>query len=64
MCEIKNSTLYYTPSKKKSPDEDFDCIKIMNNCRIAYVKTIFEDKTIDAEAFIDNVVKEFNKKYK
>ena len=42
--------------------KDFDYAEIITCCRLAYVKTIFEDKTIDAEAFIDNIVKEFNKK--
>ena len=42
--------------------KDFEYDEIMDCCRLAYVKTIFEDKTIDAEAFIDNIVKEFNKK--
>ena len=43
---------------------DFDYVGIMNCCRQAYVKTIFEDKTIDAEAFVDNLVNQFNKNYK
>ena len=34
----------------------------MNCCRIAYIETTTKDKTIDAEAFIDNIVKDFNKK--
>lgn len=48
----------------KCKNRDFNYIEIMNCCRVAYVKTIFEDKTIDAEAFLDNLVKEFNKNYK
>jgi len=48
----------------KCKNMDFDYVGIMNCCRQAYVKTIFEDKTIDAEAFVDNLVKEFNKNYK
>ena len=48
----------------KCKNREFDYIEIMNCGRSAYVKTIFEDKTIDAEAFVDNLVKEFNENYK
>ena len=33
----------------------------MNCSRLAFVKTITQDKTIDVEAFIDNIVRGFNK---
>lgn len=37
----------------------------MNYCKVAYVKkSIFEEKTIEAETFLDNLVKEFNKNHK
>ena len=45
----------------KDKDKDWNYIDIINCCRSAYVKTITIDKTLDSEAFIDNVVAEFKK---
>lgn len=42
-------------------NKEWDYLDIMNCCRPAFVKTITIDKTIDLEAFIDNIVNEFNK---
>ena len=42
-------------------NKEFDYIDIMNCCRLAFIKTITVDKTIDPEAFIDNIVNEFDK---
>jgi len=42
-------------------NKEWDYLDIMNCCRPAFIKTINEDKTIDAEAFIDNIVNEFSK---
>ena len=39
----------------------YNYIDIMNCCRPAFFKTITEDKTIDVEAFIDNILERFNK---
>lgn len=57
--DIKKAT-----KRIKCKNREFDYIEIMNCGRSAYVKTIFEDKTIDAEAFVDNLVKELNENYK
>jgi hypothetical protein len=45
----------------KYKNKDWDYLNIIANCRLAYIQTITKDKTIDAEAFVDNIVKEFNK---
>lgn len=45
----------------KNKNREFDYIDIMNCCRPAFIKTISEDKTIDPEALIDNIVNAFNK---
>lgn len=45
----------------KCQNKDWKYIDIINCCRSAYVKTITIDKTLDSEAFIDNVVAEFKK---
>lgn len=42
-------------------NREWDYIDIMNCCRPAFFKTITEDKTIDVEAFIDNILEKFNK---
>lgn len=42
-------------------DKELDYLETMNCCRLAFIKTITQDKTIDAEAFIDNIINEFNK---
>ena len=42
-------------------NKEFGYIDIMNCCRPDFYKTITEDKTIDVEAFIDNILKEFKK---
>lgn len=42
-------------------NKEWEYIDIMNCCRVAFIKTIVNDKTIDAEAFIDNILNEFNK---
>lgn len=42
-------------------NKEFDYLDIMNCCRPAFIKTITEDKTIDPEALIDNIVNAFNK---
>ena len=42
-------------------NKEWDYIDIMNCSRIAFVKTITDDKTIEVEAFIDNILNEFNK---
>ncbi|MBR2784899.1 MAG: hypothetical protein IKD74_02780 [Clostridia bacterium] len=40
----------------------WDYMDIMNCCRSAFLKTITEDRTIDVEAFIDNIVNELKNK--
>lgn len=42
-------------------NREWDYIDIMNCCRPAFFITITEDKTIDVEAFIDNILENFNK---
>lgn len=42
-------------------NKEWKYLDIMSCCRPAFFKTITEDKTIDVEAFIDNIVNEFNK---
>ena len=42
-------------------NKEWNYIDIMNCCRLAFIKTIAKDKTIDVEAFIDNITNEFNK---
>lgn len=42
-------------------NKEWDYLDIMNCCRPAFFKTITKDKTIDAEAFIDNIINEFDK---
>lgn len=48
-------------SDLKYKNKDWDYLEIMNCSRIAYSKTITQDKTLDAEALVDNIIKEFNK---
>lgn len=57
--DIENITNISKRSKYK--DRNWDYIDILNCCRLAYIKTITEDKTINAEALIDNIVNEFKK---
>ena len=45
----------------KNKNKEWNYIDIMNCCRPAFFKTITEDKTIEPEALIDNIVNEFNK---
>lgn len=42
-------------------NKEFEYLDIMNCCRVAFIKTIVEDKTINPEALIDNIVNEFKK---
>ncbi len=51
-------------NESKYKNKNWDYINIMNCCRIAYINTITNDKTINAEAFVDNVIKELNKNQK
>jgi hypothetical protein len=48
-------------NKCRYKNKDLDYVNILTSCRLAYIQTITKDKTIDAEAFVDNIVKEFNK---
>lgn len=50
---ISNKSIY--------KNKEWNYIDIIAYCRQAFIKTITEDKTIDVEAFIDNIVNEFNK---
>ena len=43
----------------KSKSYEYDTI--IANCKKAFSDTIFKDKTINLEAFIDNLVKEFKR---
>ena len=45
----------------KNKNKDYDYLEIMNIGRIAFINTINDDKTINAEAFIDNIIKEVKK---
>ncbi len=54
--DIKNKC-----NKSSNKNKEWDYIDIMNCCRVAFIKTITRDKTIDVEAFIDNILDEFNK---
>ena len=42
-------------------NKEYAYLDIMNRCSLAFLKTITVDKTINPEAFIDNIVNEFNK---
>lgn len=56
IMDIENICDNYTYKNK-----DWNYLEIIDCCRIAYIKTITKDKTIDAEALIDNIIKEFEK---
>lgn len=59
--EYDTEDIYNICDNYSYKNKEWDCITIMNCCRIAYIETITKDKTIDAEAFVDNIVKEFKK---
>ena len=42
-------------------NKDWDYMDIINCCNSAYFKTITQDKTINVEALIDNILRKFNK---
>lgn len=42
-------------------NKKWEYIDILNYCNKAFSNTIIKDKTISIEAFIDNIVNEFNK---
>lgn len=48
-------------STLKNKNKDYDYLEIMNIGRKAFINTITDDKTINAEAFIDNIIKEVKK---
>lgn len=54
--DIKNIS-----NKSNYKNKELNYIEIIDCCRQAFIKTITVDKTINAEAFIDNIVNEFNK---
>ena len=54
--DIKNIS-----NKSNYKNKEWNCIDIMDCSRQAFIQTITKDKTIDVEAFIDNIVNEFNK---
>lgn len=41
--------------------KEFDTYEIEEHCLAAFNKTINKDKTINVEAFVDNLAREFNK---
>ena len=47
--------LYRLKSKK------FEYENILEHCKKAYLRTLVEDKTINVEAFVDNLTEEFKK---
>ncbi len=48
ILNISNNPIY--------KDKQWNYIDIMNNCRLANEKTITEDKKLNVEAFINNIV--------
>ena len=59
IVDIKNQC-----SNSSCKNTEWNYTEIMNCCRPAFIKTITIDKTIDAEALIDNIINEFKKQNK
>lgn len=56
LVDIENIT-----NKSNYKNKEWNYIDIMDCCKQSFIKTITVDKTIDSEAFIDNIVNELNK---
>lgn len=69
--EICTSEVIYDIENIENVCENFEFKKyeqnkmedIVNECKIAYLQTIQKDKTINTEAFVDNLSKELLKNY-